>query len=66
MSRNGVATDPSKISAILSWKTPTTITQLRGFLGLTGYYRCFVKNYATICKPLHESLKKNSFVWEAA
>jgi hypothetical protein len=56
ISGDGVATDPSKISAILSWKTPTNITQLRGFLGLTGYYRRFVKQYATICKPLHEAL----------
>jgi hypothetical protein len=66
ISGEGVATDSSKISAILSWETLTTITKLRGFLGLTGYYRRFVKNYATICKPLHESLKKNSFVWEDA
>jgi hypothetical protein len=63
ISGEGVATDPSKNSSILSWQTPTTITQLRGFLGLTGYYRRFVKQYASICKPLHDSLKKNSFVW---
>jgi hypothetical protein len=60
----GVATDPSKISSIIKWETPETITQLRGFLGLTGYYRRFVKQYTTICKPLHDSLKKNSFVWD--
>jgi hypothetical protein len=63
ISGDGVATDPSKISSIISWPTTTTITQLRGFLGLTGYYRRFVKQYASICKPLHDSLKKNSFVW---
>jgi hypothetical protein len=64
ISGSGVATDPSKITDIISWKTPTNITQLRGFLGLTGYYRRFIKHYATICKPLHEALKKNSFQWE--
>jgi hypothetical protein len=64
LSGHRVATDPSKIVDILSWATPTTVTQLRAFLGLTRYYRCFVQNYATICRPLHEALKKNNFTWE--
>jgi hypothetical protein len=63
ISAQGVQTDPSKIQDIVEWKTPTTVTQLRGFLGLTGYYRRFVKAYVVICKPLHEALKKNSFKW---
>jgi hypothetical protein len=63
ISGRGVATDPSKIQDILEWESPTIVTQLRGFLGLTGYYRRFIKGYATICKPLHEALKKNSFTW---
>jgi hypothetical protein len=50
----------------VEWKAPKTITKLRGFLGLTGYYRRFVKGYATICKPLHEVLKKNAFIWTNA
>lgn len=60
-----LATDPSKIKEILSWHTSTTIKQLRGFLGLTGYYRRFVAGYASIYnyKPLHDSLKKNAFQW---
>uniref|UniRef100_A0A8R7UGS9 Reverse transcriptase domain-containing protein n=1 Tax=Triticum urartu TaxID=4572 RepID=A0A8R7UGS9_TRIUA len=57
----GVATDPEKIQAVLDWEEPENVSQLRGFLGLTGYYRRFVKNYGKICRPLHDMLKKETF-----
>ena len=63
ISRNGVATDPAKIQIIQQWPSPKNITQLRAFLGLTGYYRRFIKGYGVICRPLFDALKKNSFVW---
>jgi hypothetical protein len=62
----GVAIDPTKVQDIVNWKQPTIVTQLRGFLGLTGYYRRFIQGYAITCKPLHEALKKNSFQWSEA
>jgi hypothetical protein len=62
ISKAGVATDPQKIIAVKDWPLPTNTTKLRGFLGLTGYYRRFVKNYGLICRPLHNMLKKYSFL----
>ncbi|MCI40617.1 hypothetical protein A2U01_0061850, partial [Trifolium medium] len=55
--------DANKIKDVLQWPTPTTIKQLRGFLGLTGYYRRFIKAYAQLVGPLTDLLKKDAFVW---
>jgi hypothetical protein len=63
ISGQGVATKPQNIQAILDWKIPQTVSKLRGFLGLTGYYRRFVKDYGKICRPLHDLLKKKAFKW---
>ena len=58
-----MATDPSKIAAVKEWPVPTTVKQLREFLGLTGYYRRFVKHYGQISKPPIDLLRKNAFHW---
>jgi hypothetical protein len=63
ISDQGVSTDPAKISIMLQWLVPKNFTDVRGFLGLTGYYRKFVKNYAIMAKPLTVLLQHKQFVW---
>lgn len=52
ISASGVATDPAKIQAVANWSSPTSIKDLRSFLGLAGYYRRFVRNFGLLAKPL--------------
>lgn len=54
----GVSTDATKIDVMVNWPRPVCIKGLHGFLGLTGYYRRFIKNYAIISKPLAFLFKK--------
>ena len=63
VSHEGVKVDPRKIKGIKQWKIPTSIKNLRGFLGLTGYYHKFVKNYGRIAAPVTTLLKKDAFSW---
>jgi hypothetical protein len=62
----GVRVDPKKIEAMQDWPRPKTLKILHGFLGLTGYYHKFVKNYGKIVAPLTALLKNNSFTWTPA
>ena len=60
---NGVHMDRDKVKAVIEWQQPRNLKQLRGFLGLTSYYRRFIKGYASIAAPLTDLLKKDFFQW---
>lgn len=61
----GVTTDPNKTKDMLHWPIPANIIELRAFLGSTGYYIKFVKNYGLIAKPLTNVLRLKQFRWSA-
>lgn len=58
----GVKPNPLKIEAILKYPIPSTTKQIKGFLGLLGYYRKFIPNFAKITKPLTQCLKKDATI----
>ena len=64
ISCEGVVVDQSKVKAMLECLRSGSIKEIRGFLGLTGYYRRFVKDYGKLAWPLTEKLRKNGFGWD--
>ena len=64
MSAKGIRVDPTKIEAVVNWKTPRNVNEVRSFLGLAGYYRRFVRGFSVIASPLTKLLKKEiKFEW---
>ena len=58
VSKDGIQVDHRKIEAVIDWPRPTTITEVRSFLGLTGYYRRIVKDFSKIVAPLTKLTQK--------
>ncbi|MCG8078348.1 MAG: Ty3/Gypsy family RNase HI domain-containing protein, partial [Candidatus Thiodiazotropha taylori] len=64
MSEEGISTDPLKVNAVKEWPQPKSATEVRQFVGLASYYRKFIPNFATVCKPLHRLTEKTTkFAW---
>jgi hypothetical protein len=60
ISAEDIAVDPSKVQEVLDWKSPRSVTQIRSFLRLAGYYRWFISNFSKITKLLEKEAK---FKW---
>lgn len=65
VSKKGVEPVQKKVKAIQQWPQPRTIRALRGFLRLVGFYRRFIKGYATLIAPLTKLLTHDQFMWSS-
>jgi hypothetical protein len=64
LSEEGISVDPSKVQEVMDWKAPTTVHEVQSFLGLAGYYRCFIPDFSKIAKPMTSLLLKDrKFIW---
>nr|GEX02573.1 putative reverse transcriptase domain-containing protein [Tanacetum cinerariifolium] len=64
VSVEGITMDPAKVEAITKWPRPTSVTEVRSFLGLAGYYRRFVEGFSRLALPLTKLMRKGEkFVW---
>jgi hypothetical protein len=65
ISNRGIVVDPAKVKEIMEWSVPTTVTAIRSFLGLAGYYRRFIEGFSKNAKPMTSLLEKGrEFKWD--
>ena len=64
ISAQGISVDPSKVEVVLQWERPKTVTEIRSFVGLAGYYRRFIEGFSKIVAPLTQLTRKDHpFAW---
>jgi hypothetical protein len=67
ISGNGIFVDPAKVEAVMNWKQPKSVTKIRSFLGLAGYYRRFIQDFSRIAYPMTQLTKKGvKYEWNQA
>ena len=67
VTKDGISVDPAKVEVIVNWERPFSVTEVRSFLGLAGYYRRFVKGFSSIVTSLTNLTKKHvKFNWDEA
>ena len=65
VSASGVSMDPWKVEAVMSWERPKSVFEIRGFLGLVGYYRRFIEDFSRLAAPMTRMTRKEvKFVWD--
>jgi hypothetical protein len=64
ISKEGIVVNPSKVASVLEREAPKNVKQIKGFLGMAGYYRMFIEGFSKIAGPMIKLLRKNTlFVW---
>ena len=64
VTKDGISVDPRKVDVVSNWRRPNTVTEIRSFLGLTGYYRQFIERFSKIVLPLTRLTQKGvKFEW---
>jgi hypothetical protein len=64
-SNGGILVDPAKVKEIVAWSIPTTVMEIRSFLGVVGYYRRFIEGFSKIAKPMTSLMEKGRvFKWD--
>ena len=64
ISAQGISVDPSKVEVVLNWERPKSVTEIRSFVGLAGYYRRFIEGFSRITAPLTQLTRKDQpFAW---
>jgi hypothetical protein len=67
LTAEGVAVDPKKVTVVANWRRPTSVTEIRSFLGLAGYYRRFIEGFSKIARPMTTLLQEDKkFEWANA